>query len=199
MNKQKPHVGSDIEVDDATAVEREDHEHIEVSEQDCRHRQEIDGDGLVQMVPDEGLPILGRPTPPFDHVAGHGRFAHPIAKLHQLAMNTRSSPSRVLTGNPFDQFDYLLGNAWATDLFCPAFEPPPQPPTLAVPGDDGFGFDQGQRATPEFPFPVKHDPESLVQGGKGGFGIRSAQNDDLLTQGEILDQEVSPGTEKVPQ
>ncbi|RLA18860.1 MAG: hypothetical protein DRQ62_12815, partial [Gammaproteobacteria bacterium] len=99
-----------------------------------------------------------------------------------------------LPGHPLDQVYYLVGNARATDHICSTLESPPQTPTLSVPGDDGFGFDQGQGARPGIPFPVKDDPESLVQRGEGWFGIRAAQNDDLLPQGEILDQEVSPGT-----
>ena len=106
-------------------------------------------------------------------------------------MRKRGSPGRVLPGNPLDQRDDLVGNAGSADFLGPTLTSPPQAPSFAVPGDDGFGLHQGQRATPVFPFAVQDNPEGFFQQGKRRFRIGALKDQDLLPEGEVFQQQVA--------
>ena len=153
----------------------------------------------MEVVSDERFPVLRRSSAPFEHVASHGRFTDPIAQLHEFAVDAWRSPRGVLKRNPFDQCDDLIGNAGSTDFLGPTLPSPPQAPSFAVPGDDGFGFDQRQGAAPVPPFSVENNPEGLFQQGKRWFRIGSPKDQDLLPEGEVFQQQVAVGTQEVPQ
>lgn len=83
-------VRRDVDVHDAPPIQRQHHEDVQRAERHGGHGQEVDGCRLVQVIPQERLPVLRRPPAPLEHVAGDGGLvqevpecsatAHPVAK-----------------------------------------------------------------------------------------------------------------------
>jgi len=82
----------DVEVDDSSPFERQDHEDIECSK--CRrvNREEVDGDHLGHVVPDERPPHLCRRAGLPNHVFGDGGFADVISEFEQLTVDAGCAP-----------------------------------------------------------------------------------------------------------
>ena len=64
-----------------------------------------------------------------------------------------------------------------------------------MPAHDGSRSDQDERLRPSGPERFQRDPEQLVQGGQStarSFGVQGQQ---LLTESQVFEQKVFPGTE----
>ena len=84
----------DVEVQDASSVMEEDDDHEQDTESDRRHGEEVDGDEVLDVVTEEGLPGGTGWLPMTDHVLGHGRLGNFDAELDQLAI--RGTPQSGL-------------------------------------------------------------------------------------------------------
>src|SRR5882762_1695811 len=132
---------------DAPCRDLHQEEHIESSEPSGNHDQEIAGDDGLGVIADKRPPVLRRGP----LVASSLRFGRPISahctwrnidtQFHrQLRCHARLSPSRILSGHLHDEFADAFRKSWPTSLRLPF---PEQLETLAMPADQGFGYDEG--------------------------------------------------------
>src|SRR5271165_4639765 len=142
----------DVAMHDAPCPDLHEDEHIESSKPSGHHDQEIAGDDGLGMIADKRPPVLRRVPP----VAPSLRFGRPIGahrtwrnidtQLHrQLRCHTRLSPSRILSCHLHDELADVLRKSWPTRLRLPF---PKQLETLAMPANQGLGFDDDQGLFP---------------------------------------------------
>jgi hypothetical protein len=76
-------VGRDVDMEDASALERQDEEHVQDVEGDRRHRQKVDGERPGEVHPEERAPRRRRRSPraprSLRHVPRDGVLANPRA------------------------------------------------------------------------------------------------------------------------
>ena len=82
-------------VNRVAAVVRQNHEHKQHLQLDCRHYEEIHGNQVLHMVLQESSPGLRRRLPLAHHVFGDGCLGNLDSEFQQLPMDARGSPSRV--------------------------------------------------------------------------------------------------------
>src|SRR2546421_11781494 len=87
-----------VEVDDAPAVVSEHDENKEDAQAHARHREEIEGDEIADMVGEERPPSLGGWDAPLREQPRDGAFGHIDADLEELTMDSWSAPERVRGG-----------------------------------------------------------------------------------------------------
>jgi hypothetical protein len=142
----------DVAMHDAPCPDLHQEEHIESSKPGRHHDQEIAGDNGLGMIADKRPPVLRRGPP----VASSLRFGRPIGadrtrrnvdtQLHrQLRGHARLSSSRILFCHLHDEFADVLRNSWPPSLRLPF---PEQLETLAMPANQGLGFDDDQGLFP---------------------------------------------------
>jgi hypothetical protein len=83
-------------------------------EGDGRHNKEVEGDDLCGVVLKKRFPALsGSPLRSPGHISLNGRFRDFKSKLQHFAIDSRSSPERVVSCHLFDQVDLGLRNLWS--------------------------------------------------------------------------------------
>jgi hypothetical protein len=82
-----------VEVKDATAIVGEDEEDEEDLVFDRRHDEEVAGDHLGSLSPEEGHPGGGRRSSSSDHVLLDGGLGHVDADLSEFTDDPRCSPT----------------------------------------------------------------------------------------------------------
>ena len=189
----------DVDVHDAPPVQRQHDQHVQRAERHRRHGEKVDGRRLVQVVPQERLPVLRRSAASLEHVAGDGGLVQEVTELEQLAVNARRAPRRVLARDPADQLDHFPWDARPARLQRLALATPPPSPRLAVPSDHGLGLHQPQRRAPAVPPLAEQDPERAVAIAERRLGVGALQDKDLLAQGQVLQEQVAAGAQEVAQ
>jgi hypothetical protein len=86
---------SHVEVQDSSPVVSEYQEDEEDVEGDCGHREEVDGNEILDVIVQECPPGLARRLAVTGHVLGYRGLREINAKLEQFAMNPRSAPERI--------------------------------------------------------------------------------------------------------
>jgi len=122
--------------------------------------------------------------------ARYGSFRDREAQHEQLAVNPRSTPSRVLGDHLKDQTPDLLGHGLSSHL--PAHtrdQTPVQTETSTMPADHGLGSDYQECLLPGGPEAARENPEEPVQKAKPGPGMSALQNSQLLSKRQIFQQE----------
>jgi hypothetical protein len=66
-----------------------------------------------------------------------------------------------------------------------------------VPPDDRFRLNQPQRSAPSGPAPAEQDPERAVAIPESWPGAGALQHQDLLAQGQVLQEQVAAGAQEV--
>ena len=177
----------DVAMHDAPCPDLHQEEHIESSKPGGHHDQEIAGDDGLGMIADKRPPVLRRGPP----AASSLRFGRPIGahrtrrnvdtQLHRkLCCHARLSPSRILLCHLHDEFADVLRNSWPTSLRLPF---PKQLETLAMPANQGLGFDDDQGL---FPIAEARPEDERETGGV----VQSSRLDlSLLIEGQLLSQE----------
>ena len=89
-------MGSDVEVDDVTPMMTKNDEGEEYTECSRRHREEISGDDVSNMIIQERTPRLRRRLPMPNHVLVDGRLGHIVAQQLKFGVNLRGAPRRIL-------------------------------------------------------------------------------------------------------
>ena len=79
-------VRSDVEVGDHAAMMAEDDEAEQYAERRCRYREEVNGDDVSNMIVEERTPRLRRRLAMPNHVLGHGRLGHVVAKIRRASV-----------------------------------------------------------------------------------------------------------------
>src|ERR1700732_1098799 len=78
----------DVDPDQVSAVEPDDHEGIEQVETDSWNNEQVHGGNVWRVVMQEGPPALAGRRPSFDHVLGHARLRDLKPELEQFAVDT---------------------------------------------------------------------------------------------------------------
>ncbi len=136
---------SNVEMEKAPSLVRQDDQDIENSKGDGRHHEEVRRDQLPRMVIQEGTPGLGGRFSLTSHVLRDGGLGHLDSEFEQLALNARCSPERISSAHVPNQLTNLrrqLGSPWCT---APTFPSPIPVESPAMPGNYSFGLDEDQR------------------------------------------------------
>ena len=91
-----------VEVDDASAMVSKHDENEEDAQAHGGHREQIEGDQVLDMVREERPPGLRRLGTPLGDQARDGALGHVEAKLEELAMDSWCAPERVRDGHAGD-------------------------------------------------------------------------------------------------
>ena len=141
----------DVEVQNATAIVADDEEAVEYGEGEGGNGEEIHrGDGFL-VVTQKGQPALGWISVCGNsfHPARNRSFGEIKTEHQKLAVDTGSSPARVLGHHLEDEIPNLFGCLSPTDGLPGLRNHPPVPTESgAVPSDDGFGCDDEERLFP---------------------------------------------------
>ena len=96
------------DMDDFSALQFNDEEGKERTEEEVRDGQEVAGPDLMCMVMQEGGPRLRGGSCAFRaHVLLNGAFGDVNAQLEQFSANALGSPQAIVPGHGFDQRDGL--------------------------------------------------------------------------------------------
>ena len=108
-------------------------------------------------------------------------------------MYARCSPGWVLNDHTEDQFPNLLRCPFPSHLpLYPGNHSPVHAKTTPVPPDYGFRRNQHERPLPSGPNAPSNNPEELIEKPQTRARISTFHRDELLTQSEILEKEISP-------
>src|SRR5215472_10820427 len=114
------------------------------------------------MILQEGTPGLRRRPAAAQHVLAHAALPDVEAEFEQLTVDAGCTPTGILAAHLADQISDLAGNERSSGL-APSHLPGPEPAKAsAMPGNDGFGFDDGQCRTPVAPDAGKPDPQQAI-------------------------------------
>src|SRR5215813_941095 len=155
-------VGSHIAVDNATAVVGRHQKHVKNLEANGRHSKEVDGHQLLQVILQEGAPSLRRRFAAAHHVFAYAGLADVDTELEQLTVNPGCAPTRILPAHLADQISNLARNDGSSRSAASHLPSPEQAKAAAMPGNDGFWLDDGQRRAPAAPDAGQPDPQQAV-------------------------------------
>src|SRR5207247_10804956 len=113
--------------------------------------EEVDGDNLADMCPEEGAPRRGRPRRGMSHVLCNGELRDLIAEEAEFGLDPAPAPGWVLSGHAADERAELKIERRATRGAAPGLPAPVELKTLAVPGEDGRGLDNNEAGLPARP------------------------------------------------
>src|SRR5215467_11123153 len=155
-------VGSPIAVDNATPVMGQHQKHVKNLETDGGHGKEVDGHQLLPLILQEGAPGLRRRFAAAHHVFAYTGLADVDTELEQLTVNAGCTPTRILPTHPADQISNLSRNDRSSRSAAAHLPSPEQAKAAAMPGNDGFWLDDGQRRGPAAPDARQPDPQQAV-------------------------------------
>ena len=138
-------MGSDVEVQNATPVMGQNQENVKNLETDRGHGKEINGDQLVRMILKECPPTLRGRFVSVDHIFADTAFSDVDSKFEQFAMDAGCTPEGILPAHLADQISDLARNEGSSRLPAPHLPSPEQSKPGAMPGQDRFWLDDGQR------------------------------------------------------
>jgi hypothetical protein len=85
-------VGRDVDPDQVTSLEPDDHQPIEQLEASGGHDEQVNRTNMRDVIAQEGLPALRWRSASSNHVLGHGRLGDLEAQLEQLTVDARRTP-----------------------------------------------------------------------------------------------------------
>src|SRR5262249_4749816 len=136
---------------------------------------EVDRDQLLGMILQECAPGLRRRPAGAHHVLAHAALADVEAEFEQLSVDAGCTPTGILPAHLADQISDLAGNE-RSSAFAPSHLPgPEQAKAGAMPGHDGFGFDDRQRRAPAAPSKAVIPPVA-TDGIPASFSLRTSSS-----------------------
>src|ERR1700730_5693554 len=96
-------VCSDIDPDEVSAVEADDHEGVEQAKANGRNNEQIHRGNVRRVVTQEGSPFLARRSAPLDHILGDAGLGHLKPELEEFSVNAWRDPKRIFDAHPPDQ------------------------------------------------------------------------------------------------
>jgi len=188
-----------VAVEDAPPIMRNDEKAVKNAEGERRHGEEVHRGNRFAMVVQKSYPslcrlgIAGR----FSHPAQHGSFRNIETKHLQLAVDARRAPGGVVGDHVEDQLAQFFSHALSSRTVPMARKPSPvEPEPRPMPANDSLRLDEDHCRFPSRPKPPQDHPEYLVRSGKAGLRMLLFQNGELLTKGQILQEEVAARTPK---
>jgi hypothetical protein len=177
----------DVDVDDATSLVRQDHEHEKDLEHHGGHDEEVHGDEVPQVVVEKAAQSLRWRRSMADHVLGDRCLRDLDAELLKLSVNPRRAPEGVRRGHPSDQRSDLRGDGW-TAWPGPAALPGPEDLEAGpLPSDHGGGLDDGDAIRPTAPQAGKQDSEQPVGRPQARARCGALEDGQLVPQCEVLE------------
>jgi len=124
---------------------------------------EFAGNHLIDVVLKEGAPRLGRRTPSPDQILADGALGNLDPEFEKLAMDSRSTPCRVLPAHAADQFSGVGGNSWRASFAVADLPCPERPKQGSVPANHRLRLHNQQPGPPLGAQPRDSDPEEAVR------------------------------------
>src|SRR5215472_13969061 len=188
-------MGGHIEVEDATPVMGQDQKYIKDLETESGHGEEVDGDQLLGMILQEGAPGLRRRPAGAHHVLAYAALPDVEAEFEQLTVNAGCTPTGILPAHLANQISDLAGNERSSGLAAAHFPGPEPAEAGAMPGNDGFGLDDGQCRAPIAPDAGQPNPQPAIPRGQiRAFSRGPLKYADLVAQSQVLQLEGSART-----
>ena len=133
-------VSRNIEMDNASSIMCENDKDKENFKPNGVDSKEVDGRELGNVIIQERSPRLRWWFWMSDHVFGNRSLRDLDAQLHQLAVDPRCAPDRVLAAHRSNQIAYFSRNLRTSSLPVTNLPGPIPMKSLAVPTNDGFRF-----------------------------------------------------------
>jgi hypothetical protein len=149
-------------MDDTATLVAQDHEHVQNLETDRRHGEEVNRHQGLDVILQEDPPSLGGRSAPANHVLADAGLANIDAQLEEFTVDARSTPQRVFSAHPTDQFSNLDRKAWTTGSAMAHFPSPEEPKALTVPADDCPGLDDDEGRSPIVPEFTQSSPDKPI-------------------------------------
>ena len=108
-------------------------------------------------------------------------------------MNARSTPERIGATHLADQVDGAWGDGFPAGIASTTFPSPEEPKARAMPLKDGAGLNQAQPTFPSAPGLRKPSPKDPVQRRQAWSFGTTAQHEQLVSQGQNLQEQVPAG------
>jgi hypothetical protein len=145
-------------VQNTTPVMGQHQKYVKDLEADGGHREKVDGDQLLGMILEKCAPSLRRWFAAAHQVFADAALTDVNAELQQLAVDPWRTPRRILSAHLADQISDHAGYDMSSPLALPHLPGPEKTKALAMPSDDRFGLDDGQRRAPIAPDTGEPDP-----------------------------------------
>src|SRR4030088_41810 len=102
-NPIRGRVCSDIDPDEVSAVEADDHEGVEQAKANGRNNEQIHRGNVRRVVTQERSPFLAWRSTALDHVLGDAGLGHLKPELEKFSVNAWRAPKRIFDAHPPDQ------------------------------------------------------------------------------------------------
>jgi hypothetical protein len=116
-----------------------------------------------------------------DHVLGDSCLGDIDSEFDQFAMNSGGSPEGIVFAHGADEITNILGNPGPSRFAMPAFPGPKQSESFAMPGDDGFRFNNDKGRAPMRIKLKEPNPKESIPRPKLWATGGTLQDDDLIS------------------
>ena len=151
----------DVEMEDLASTVFDHEKTIQDSERESWHGEEVHRRDGLAVIAQESSPefpcLLGRKQAV--EIARNGAFRDVEAQFQKLTVNSGSAPGRILVRQSLDEGSNLGIDLWPAQALGPRSKAPEQPKASAMPGDNGFWFDNNQGVAPCGPKTAKQNPK----------------------------------------
>ena len=123
------------------------------------------------------------------HVLGDRELGDVVPEEGKFGLDPPPAPRGVLAGHAADELAEFGVERGAADPVRPGLPPPVELETLAVPGQDRGGLDDGQAGPPTGPEVGQPDPEpeDPVPSSEPWSGDGALKDRELMAQGHVLE------------
>jgi hypothetical protein len=178
----------DIEMQHLATTVFEHDEHEQHSHADRRYREEIDRHQLTEVVVKKRLPSLTRRPPESSEHSGNRALGDLDAEHLQFPVNSRRTPQRIRSYQPFDQPANLHSRRRpaASSVFHLGQACPEPAIALPQPPDDRVRLDVDQGSAPAVPDKRQPNPEQAIDGSQHWSFTFSLERCELKAESGIL-------------
>src|SRR6516162_8634540 len=179
-------VGGHIEVRNATPVMGQYQKHVKYLETEGGHSEEVDGDHLREVIPEESAPGLRWRLAAAHHVFAHTGLTDVDAEFQQFTVDAGCTPPGILPAHRADRVSDLARNERPSRLAAADLPGPERAKAGAMPGYNRLGLNYGQCRAAVPPNAGKKDPQQAVPSGQSrAFCRRPLKHADLMAQSRL--------------
>ena len=151
-----------VEVGHTSAIMSQDHQDEQDPKRQRRYDEEIERDGLIEMVVEEAFPRGRRIGDSPWHVLGNSGLPDIDPELQEFPVDSWCAPERVRPTHCPDQLSDLRTHRPSSLPTSPALPCPVLPEGSAMPSDHGRWLDDVQGIAPAVPDTIENDPQPAV-------------------------------------
>lgn len=174
--------------DDPPAPQFHDHEPEQRLEGRRRHEEEIAGQDLAGVVPEERAPRAGRRPRVTNHVSLDRRLRDAVTEPFEFGLDPRRALEAVLSREPTDQLTNLDRDGRSAGC-SPRSPAPEESPSLSVPADDGRWSNDEKAVAPTGPEASEDHPVDAIAQSDRRTRDDALEHRNLLAKGEVLQGE----------